>query len=252
MLAVVDLVELVAFVDPPAPPHPTSTAMAAAGASAAATQRRALMIPPLVADAGSFEGLVPGEERVDLADSAIAKIRADEADRLPRSAPTSPGASMAEANSTAHGSTCRSPAYPARDTGAVSRENVELVREGIAAFMRGDAASVKALVDPDVVTYRAPPLPDAQTFHGPDGVVQAYVTWTAQFGEFDMTTGELIDAGDQVIVELIQRGTGQASGVEVEGHFWCVYTLAAGKVRRLDIFNDRNTALETAGLRERP
>ncbi len=130
----------------------------------------------------------------------------------------------------------------------MSRENVELVREGLAAFMAGDLERVFELVHSDVVTFRRPPLPGPQTFHGREGLVEVFEDWTADFAEFEWGNGEPIDADDQVVVEMFQRGKGRASGVEVEGRFWFVYTVSEGKIARQDIFNDRAQAFVAAGL----
>jgi ketosteroid isomerase-like protein len=130
----------------------------------------------------------------------------------------------------------------------VSRENVELVREGLAAFMAGDLERVFELVHPDVVTFRAPPLPGPQTFHGREGLVEVYQDWTADFAEFEWSSGEPIDAGDRVVVEMFQRGKGRASGVEVEASFWFVYTVSGGRISRQDIYNSGAQAFDAAGL----
>ena len=137
-----------------------------------------------------------------------------------------------------------------RNTAAVSKENVELVREGFAAFLRGDVDKALENMHPDAVSFRAPPLPDPQTYHGPEGVLQAWADWTADLLELEMTTGEFIDAGDRVVVEVFQRGMGKASGAVVEGRFWFVYTIVDAKVTRQDFFNSRDQAFEAAGLRQ--
>lgn len=77
----------------------------------------------------------------------------------------------------------------------MSLENVELIREAIAAFIRGDTTTALAAVRADAVTFRAPPLPDSQTYYGPEGVLQAWADWTADVGQFEMSTREFVDAG---------------------------------------------------------
>jgi ketosteroid isomerase-like protein len=128
------------------------------------------------------------------------------------------------------------------------RDNVALVRNGFARFMSGDIDWVRENMHPDAVTHRAPPLPDARTYHGFDGLIQSYADWTADFDGFEMATGEFIDAGERVVVEILQRGRGRASGAVVEGRFWFVFTVAEGKLMRQDMFNERNQALAAAGL----
>jgi ketosteroid isomerase-like protein len=129
----------------------------------------------------------------------------------------------------------------------VSAQNVELVRAGWDAFVRGDLEEALARVHPDVITYRAPPLPDARTYHGVAGLLEAYDDWTVDFVEFEMTPGKFIAVGDRVVVEVCQRARGQASGALVMGRFWFVYTMADGKVIRQDMFKGKRQALEAAG-----
>jgi ketosteroid isomerase-like protein len=129
---------------------------------------------------------------------------------------------------------------------AASAESIELVRAGWDAFVRGDMEGALARVHPDVVTYRAPPLPDARTYHGIEGLLEAYADWTADFVEFEMSPGKFIGVGDRVVVEICQRARGQASGALVMGRFWFVYTVADGQVIRQDMFKGKREALEAA------
>jgi ketosteroid isomerase-like protein len=132
----------------------------------------------------------------------------------------------------------------------VSEENVELVRAALAAFVRGDADAALQAAHPNLVAHRAAPLPDPQIYHGVEGLLEMYADWTADFEDFEMETGEFIDAGDRVVVEIFQRGRGRASGALVEGRFWFVYTIYDGKVIRQDVFGHRRQALASAGLEE--
>lgn len=122
--------------------------------------------------------------------------------------------------------------------------NVDLVRAAIDTFQRGELDRSLEFAHPDLVSFRAPPLPDPQTYHGPEGVVQMYDDWTAQFGEFDMEVVEYTDAGDRVVVEMIQRGTGRVSGAEVVGRFWFVYTIADDLIVRQEVYSTREQAFE--------
>jgi ketosteroid isomerase-like protein len=126
-------------------------------------------------------------------------------------------------------------------------ENVELVREGLAAWLSGDVDRAVRVLQPDVVSIRMPPIPDPQIYHGVAGIQQMYDDWTAQFGEFDMAPVDFLDAGDRVVVEMLQRGTGRASGAAVAGRFWFVFTIVDRKVARQEVYNSREEALEAAG-----
>jgi ketosteroid isomerase-like protein len=120
------------------------------------------------------------------------------------------------------------------------------VRQALTAFLRGDIEAALELADPGIECLRAPPLPDPQTYHGLDGVLQMYADWTADFDEFEMEALEFVERGDRVLVYMLQRGTGKASGAPVVGRFWIVYKVAAGKVTRMDAYNTREQAFEAA------
>jgi ketosteroid isomerase-like protein len=123
--------------------------------------------------------------------------------------------------------------------------NLELVQEALSAFQRGEVDRALEFADPDVVSFRAPPLPDAQTYHGVEGVLQMYEDWTADFGEFEMEVLEYTELDDRVVVEMLQRGTGRASGAEVSGRFWFVYTVVGDRIARQDVFGSKEQAFES-------
>ena len=133
----------------------------------------------------------------------------------------------------------------------MSQENVEIVRVGFQAWEDGDLAALLAPLDPEVITKRVHPAPDPQTYHGPEGALQSIIDWTEGFDEFEMTGEEFIDTGgDQVIVRVHQKASGETSGAPVEADFWFVYTLRDKKVTSLDMYMSKAQALEAAGLSE--
>lgn len=140
------------------------------------------------------------------------------------------------------------PAEAAPTEAGTATENIDLVREGLDAFLGGDFDRALELADPDLVTFRAPPLPDARTYRGHRGLLEAYADWTVDFSEFEMSAEEFLAKGDLVVVEVLQRARGQRSGAEVQGRFWFVYTVDAGLVARLDVYSSREQALEESGL----
>jgi ketosteroid isomerase-like protein len=67
-----------------------------------------------------------------------------------------------------------------------------------------------------------------------------YADWTTDFDDFEMEALDYDEVGGRVIVEVIQRGRGKASGVRVVGRFWFVYTVAEGKIMRMDAYLTRD------------
>lgn len=109
--------------------------------------------------------------------------------------------------------------------------------------------------DPEVEwDVRSHPLGRIQ---GPS-VYRGYEALEAMFREYfeawenvESSVDELIDAGEQVISVVTDRGRGRASGVEVERPGYAgVWTLRDGKIIRVAWFSTRADALEAAGLKE--
>jgi ketosteroid isomerase-like protein len=63
-----------------------------------------------------------------------------------------------------------------------------------------------------------------------------------------MEAAEIVDAGDQVFVAIVQRGRPRGSQVEIEGRWWSVDSFRDGVATRTQIFADRAEALKAAGL----
>jgi ketosteroid isomerase-like protein len=132
----------------------------------------------------------------------------------------------------------------------MSRENVEIVRRGHEAFERGDLTAMLDLVDPEVVSYVAAPLPDPGEYHGHDGLLQWIANWTEGFDDYVQRAEEYIEEGDHVIALVHQRATGALSGVPVERRFWFFHTVRRGKLVRIGVHGTKEEALEAAGLSE--
>jgi ketosteroid isomerase-like protein len=65
-----------------------------------------------------------------------------------------------------------------------------------------------------------------------------------------MEAREFIDAGDDLIVSMTNRGRGRRSGVETSWDVWLVWTVRDGTAIRGQAFMSKAEALEAAGLSE--
>lgn len=129
----------------------------------------------------------------------------------------------------------------------MSRENVEDARGGFEAYAAGNIDEALAHLDPEIVYKQATA---ATWVQGRDAVRAAWERWESGWDEIDMTSEEIIDAGDRVIHAILFRGRGRGSGIEVAGRFFQVYTVRDGKTVRWEEFSERSEALEAAGLPE--
>jgi ketosteroid isomerase-like protein len=131
----------------------------------------------------------------------------------------------------------------------MSREtNVEVVRRIFEHWEAGDFGEALAMFDDELVTRRLVPLPDPGTWHGHKGLRHALAAWLEIFGEFTVKHEEFIDAGEHVVVRVLEEGRGTGSGAPVAGIFWFVYGLRDQKVVTLDWYTERQQALEAVGL----
>jgi uncharacterized protein len=134
----------------------------------------------------------------------------------------------------------------------MAEENVEIVRDAIAAFDRGDIEGVLRICDEDIVITQAPELPGApREQHGHRGLLEAFAIWPEQWDDYRIETLRIAAApGGKVFVTQRTRGRGKQSGVEVEMDFSFVFTVRDAKISEWHLFLQEDQALEAAGLSE--
>ena len=136
----------------------------------------------------------------------------------------------------------------------MSQENVVIVRRVYeAAARRDEVAAFEAYAEDivwDMSNSRRAVLYSRPIYHGHEGVRDAWREGLSAFREIDFEVEDLVDAGDRVLAVVAERERGRASGVPVEASHLAVWTLSHGKVTGLEVFDDRQQALEAAGLRE--
>lgn len=128
----------------------------------------------------------------------------------------------------------------------MSQQNIGTVRSAFDAYLRGDADGALAHFDPEVVFKRA----EEAAVRGHDAVKDSWARWEADWEDLETIPEDFIAAGDRVLVPVLFRGRGRASGIEVEDRFHELVTLRDGKIVHWEEFGDRGRALEAAGLRE--
>ena len=136
----------------------------------------------------------------------------------------------------------------------MSEENLDVVRRIYDAAARRDDVIPFEVYAEDIIwdmsNSRRALLAMTPVYHGHEGVRQYWRENLSAFGAIDFEVEELIDAGDQVLAVIREREVGRASGAPVETTHLAVYTLSGGKVIQMQVFDDRQQALEAVGLRE--
>jgi len=125
----------------------------------------------------------------------------------------------------------------------MSQENVEVVRRGIQAFNANDWELALSFYDPDVEWYPYMAAIESRLYTGRTSIRRMWDEMREQFPDFKMEPEEVEDFGDCVVVALVARGTGRASGIESSTRFTQVWTLSKGKIIRVQGFRQRNDAL---------
>jgi ketosteroid isomerase-like protein len=125
----------------------------------------------------------------------------------------------------------------------VSDPREALLREGIAAFHRGDEEAVLAVLDPDVEVFTPPELGNAGTFHGHEGYTAWIESWLEAWEEFRIEPIEIEQFGDEFIVLMDARGRGKGSGAEVSLLIWWLYTVPVDRATRVHLYPTREGAL---------
>ena len=131
---------------------------------------------------------------------------------------------------------------------SISDENIEMMRGGYNAVIKGDFDGVLELMDPEIEIHDRPEAPDARTYHGHEGVLAALQLSLDTFDDLRFEPEEFIGAGDEVVVILRFTGRGKVSGVPVEDRIAHHWSLRDGKAVRLQVFSDPAEARQAAGL----
>jgi ketosteroid isomerase-like protein len=122
-----------------------------------------------------------------------------------------------------------------------------IMRDAYEAYNKGSFDAVKALLDPDVVLYEEPEMPDATIRHGPDGVEQYFQEGAERWQTFELEMDQVVQVAEQVIVVTgVMRGRGSLSGAAVESPFGHVYELANWRAKRITFYFDPEKAIAAA------
>jgi ketosteroid isomerase-like protein len=133
----------------------------------------------------------------------------------------------------------------------VSRQNLELVRQGYEAWNRGDLGWVLDHTTLDIEFRTAQLFPDTEAvYRGQEGFRRFWSTFREPWTTFLIEVVRLEEVGnDQVLALLRFHGVGRQE-VEVALSFAQLITLEGGLVSQLVGFADWREALEAVGLSE--
>jgi ketosteroid isomerase-like protein len=124
--------------------------------------------------------------------------------------------------------------------------NVETVRAIYERWGRGDFTAGPELYDEETQLVLRPEFPDAGTHRGRQGIANYMRGLLAAWDRFSIEATEVHGYGDRVLVRLIQRGVGSASGVETELPYFMVWTFDGPRVARIESIKTEAEARQAA------
>jgi uncharacterized protein len=130
----------------------------------------------------------------------------------------------------------------------MSQKNVEVVQGVYETLNRGDLAAVLGRIDPDFEWWARDNAPEDALVRGPEGFKAQWESIVDVLGEFRQEPKEFIDAGDYVVVPVMQVGRGRASRASIEQHEVHAFRLRDGMLVELREYHDKDEALKAIGL----
>jgi ketosteroid isomerase-like protein len=127
----------------------------------------------------------------------------------------------------------------------VSEENVEIVRRVYEGWARGDFSAVEHF-DPDI-DFEMVDWPHQTRVRGIEEMSRTWRSTLGAFEGFRSTPQEIVDHGDRVLVLNRIEASGKESGAGVGADTATVCTLKDGKVVRMALYWNVDSARREAG-----
>jgi ketosteroid isomerase-like protein len=128
--------------------------------------------------------------------------------------------------------------------------NIQLLQRALEHYERTGELDFSSLDKDVVLDLSGSPFPDAGVYSGLEGVRKWFQGLDVAFGKVHYEVENVRAGRDQVAALLHVSGRGPGSGIAVDYRFVPVFTLRAGKIVRIDRYDDWGKALTGAGLAE--
>jgi ketosteroid isomerase-like protein len=133
----------------------------------------------------------------------------------------------------------------------MSQENVEVRNEAVRRFLaafENDSDAFRATLHPEIEWY---PIEENRTpTKGVEAAMWNRNAWLDTWDEYHQDVEEVIEDGDDVVLLVHITARGAASGVEANIRFYAQVKVRDGKIVYIYDHEDRDAALEAAGLSE--
>ena len=120
-------------------------------------------------------------------------------------------------------------------------------RETFDAWRTGDLDWVLEQSHPEIEIVQPHELPDARTYIGRDGVIEALLDWPREWEDFEVEAKRIFAIDhERIVVDTIHRGRSLRMGIEIEAEIVWLFTLDGERTRRWDMFTSVDQALAAA------
>ena len=129
----------------------------------------------------------------------------------------------------------------------MSSADVETVRQGIAAYNKGDPEGLIEISDPEVTLIPLRSLLEGGGYDGHDGVRRFLSDMDEDWEAREIELDEIRDLDDRVLVLGNFHAVGRASGSDFRQPVAWLCEMRDGKLLRMQAYSDREAALAEAG-----
>jgi ketosteroid isomerase-like protein len=127
----------------------------------------------------------------------------------------------------------------------MSESSIDVVRRLLERFNGSDRDAIFEMLSEDFVAEVPPSLSaEPDVYEGHAGVRRYIEAFEGMLEDVRFEPLEFHQEGDQVIADLLLKGRGVASGIEVEQRSAVVHWIRDGKVTRMQPFPDLESARE--------
>jgi ketosteroid isomerase-like protein len=99
----------------------------------------------------------------------------------------------------------------------------ELQLELVQAYLSGDVDSIVEHAHPDVEILQVPELPDARSYHGREGMLEALLDWPLQWERFALTPRRIFAVDDEWVLTVALHAGRARIGMDVEAELvWAI------------------------------
>jgi len=129
-----------------------------------------------------------------------------------------------------------------------TQENLQVVKDGYAAYGRGDLASLLALLAEDVEwIIPGAGLPLAGTYRGREGAANFFQKLAAESEVLDFQPREFVADGDRVLVLGSERVKVKATNRTIEVDWIMAFTLRNGRITKFREYTDTKVIADAYG-----